>query len=445
MRPRLSILICTLYAVLGTLNAQDYARMGERTLMGTARYVGMGGAMTAIGGDPSAVRDNPAGLGLYHRFEMLLSFGTSFAGNNHLPSGYRTSANSLLFPQASLVFSHPTYQTGNHAVVAHNFMFSYQRLHSFNRVLEGLANNSTSLGYLFNGTGVDLGIPYCKDSKNVYNYLLLNERGYVDQYSFHWAMNFADQWYAGVGVHMQSYLLESEAKYLESFNNPVSDRTDYYNENITSLVLSGKGFNMSLGVLYRPLGWLRMGAGVQFPTFGSLNTSTRGRMNAQMDSLRTTYAPDLNFSDRSFHMPWHLSTSVAFQLTAYGMIAVQYDLTTGKNQQPWHSIRTGVEVIPVMGMYLNAGYVFETNGRSYASPAAVDPALDRQDAYSVFGHHAHYASGAIGYRGTYMIVQLAYQYHFQQPFLFAHEYNEPYDNVRFKNNRIILTIGWHLN
>jgi hypothetical protein len=41
--------------------------------MGTARYVGMGGAMTAIGGDPSAAIDNPAGLGLYRRSEISVT------------------------------------------------------------------------------------------------------------------------------------------------------------------------------------------------------------------------------------------------------------------------------------------------------------------------------------------------------------------------------------
>ena len=42
--------------------------------MGTARYVGMAGAMSAVGGDPSAVMDNVAGLGLYRRSEVMITF-----------------------------------------------------------------------------------------------------------------------------------------------------------------------------------------------------------------------------------------------------------------------------------------------------------------------------------------------------------------------------------
>ena len=64
--------LCSVFCV--PAQAQDYARLSERSIMGTARYVGMGGAMTAIGGDPSSVFDNPAGLGLYQRSEVMLSF-----------------------------------------------------------------------------------------------------------------------------------------------------------------------------------------------------------------------------------------------------------------------------------------------------------------------------------------------------------------------------------
>ena len=59
--------LIVMLAVVGTVSAQWQARLSEREVSGTARYVGMGGAMTAVGGDPSAVRDNPAGLGVYRR------------------------------------------------------------------------------------------------------------------------------------------------------------------------------------------------------------------------------------------------------------------------------------------------------------------------------------------------------------------------------------------
>ena len=59
-------ILAGLVLLLGSVSiAQDLECFSERDIMGTARYVGMAGAMNAVGGDPSAVLDNPAGLGLY--------------------------------------------------------------------------------------------------------------------------------------------------------------------------------------------------------------------------------------------------------------------------------------------------------------------------------------------------------------------------------------------
>ena len=43
----------------------DASRMANTDVMGTARYMSMAGSMGALGGDPSAVLDNPAALGIY--------------------------------------------------------------------------------------------------------------------------------------------------------------------------------------------------------------------------------------------------------------------------------------------------------------------------------------------------------------------------------------------
>ena len=44
-------------------------------LNGTARFVGMGGAMGALGGDISTMGTNPAGIGIYRSNDVMVSFG----------------------------------------------------------------------------------------------------------------------------------------------------------------------------------------------------------------------------------------------------------------------------------------------------------------------------------------------------------------------------------
>ena len=42
----------------------DNAQLAQKDLNGTARYVGMGGAMEALGADISTMGTNPAGIGM---------------------------------------------------------------------------------------------------------------------------------------------------------------------------------------------------------------------------------------------------------------------------------------------------------------------------------------------------------------------------------------------
>ena len=49
-------------------------------VLGTARYSAMAGAMGALGGNVSTMKDNPAGLGIYRSFDI--TFTPSFSINN---------------------------------------------------------------------------------------------------------------------------------------------------------------------------------------------------------------------------------------------------------------------------------------------------------------------------------------------------------------------------
>ena len=53
-------------------NAYDAERVIGSELNGTARFVGMGGAMSALGGDMSVMGTNPAGLGIYRSNDIAL-------------------------------------------------------------------------------------------------------------------------------------------------------------------------------------------------------------------------------------------------------------------------------------------------------------------------------------------------------------------------------------
>ncbi len=439
LRYIVSLVLCALSLCAWS---QDLARLGERSITGTARYIGMGGAMSAIGADPSATLDNSAALGLYRRTEVLVSFDQLIDRTRQVGTANTCSRLQFMLPQASIVISIPTFNPDNVGVQFNNFQISYQRVNAYSRMMYAEGTNGASLGALVNTPSINWDIPFCTLPTNAANAMQLIETGYTNEYALDWAMNIKNRWYVGAGLHVQSYLLSSEAVYRELFEKYATDGKAFANTNTTKLILSGVTCNFSAGLICRPLKWLRLGFGIQTPAIGSIVTSTSGTFAAQTDSLRYSYAPDGRSSDRNFHMPLHTSTSVAFQIGAYGMAALQYDYRHSAYMDDWHSLRVGLEVIPVMGMYINAGYAYESTFRSAARIVPMDDTFNRQDTYFLQNRWSQYASCAIGYRGQHVIVQAAYQYRWQHIGLYAHENAGPY-NMRTDTHRIVLTIGWH--
>lgn len=74
MKSNRILAICILLIGVGFLNAQttiyDANRWMGSDLNGTARFVGMGGAMGALGGDITTMGTNPAGIGIYRSNDL---------------------------------------------------------------------------------------------------------------------------------------------------------------------------------------------------------------------------------------------------------------------------------------------------------------------------------------------------------------------------------------
>lgn len=71
-------LLAAILPVWGGMQAQtsyEAAELLNTDLSGTARYVGMGGAMSALGADVSTMSTNPAGTALYRSWDASFSFG----------------------------------------------------------------------------------------------------------------------------------------------------------------------------------------------------------------------------------------------------------------------------------------------------------------------------------------------------------------------------------
>lgn len=152
MKTKISMiaLLAGMVSAAGAQNQYDVARILNDDLNGTARFVGMGGAMSALGADISTIGTNPAGIGLFRGNDISLSFGfnnnqAKADMNGSTATEKRTKAS---FDQAGIVWSS---KIGNKTDLRYvNFAFNYHKRANFNRQFSagGNASNGNSLTYL---------------------------------------------------------------------------------------------------------------------------------------------------------------------------------------------------------------------------------------------------------------------------------------------------------
>ena len=111
----------------------DVIRFMDNELNGTARFVGMGGAMGALGADLSTMSTNPAGIGLYRSNDVALTFGLN-ANHSDADLGGAVSKEKRTkasFDQIGFVWSNKIGNKTNLRYV--NFGFNYRKRANFNR------------------------------------------------------------------------------------------------------------------------------------------------------------------------------------------------------------------------------------------------------------------------------------------------------------------------
>lgn len=142
-------LACALSCIIGA-SAQsiyDAAKLAEKDLNGTARFVGMGGAMGALGGDITTMGTNPAGIGIYRSNDVMTSFSFSAYGaeSKYDRETFNNDKNRWSFDNIGFVFST---KVGNETPLRYvNFGFNYKRSKS-------LYKNMSMAGFM--GVLIDL-------------------------------------------------------------------------------------------------------------------------------------------------------------------------------------------------------------------------------------------------------------------------------------------------
>lgn len=151
----------------------ENARLLGSDLNGTARYVGMGGALDALGADISAIGTNPAAIGIFRHNTISGTLGV--INQEDAVRFDQSRKTNLSFDQLGFVYST---QTDDNSFL--NFGFNYHKSRNFNQIL-----SAANIMQRHNGQGASLGkLAYGKstlgDERKGGYYLEQDENGLVE-------------------------------------------------------------------------------------------------------------------------------------------------------------------------------------------------------------------------------------------------------------------------
>ncbi len=345
-------------------------------LNGSARFVGMGGAMGALGADLSVISSNPAGIGLYRRSDVGMSFGVVIPNGNGWDTNHKSTYGENLsrasFDQFGAVFS---LRTDDSKVKFVNFAFNYQKKLNFNQgffadnnslgglsqmtqlaqmatdiytgagrdakgELQNVPNNLTGLAmfphagdpamdnyYLSRETDAEGRTNYYNDFHSAYSNYTRHQRGALKSYDMNVSLNVNDRFYAGatLGVDGLDYMEWNE--YAE-YGTDDGLNHSLYND----IDINGTGINGKLGFIVRPLEFssLRLGLAVETPTWYRMGNSTLYNLD-KSEQLES-------YLEYTLRTPWKMRLSAGHTVGSTFAWGVEYEFANyGKTSMGYPS------------------------------------------------------------------------------------------------------------
>lgn len=117
-------------------SAVDALTLSRQDIKGTARYMSMGGAFGALGGDLTTLSQNPAGIGVYRSNEVGFTLDLDAQNATSTAAGISTSMDRTPF-LLNNIGGVVTLKLNSQAVPNLNFGFTYNKEASFNRSYRG--------------------------------------------------------------------------------------------------------------------------------------------------------------------------------------------------------------------------------------------------------------------------------------------------------------------
>lgn len=367
---------------LGAQNIYDAVKFNNNELNGTARFVGMGGAMGALGGDLSTIGTNPAGIGIYRSNETMFTFSYSSmeTKSDFMGTAFKDDKNRFQFDNFGFVFAN---KIGDYTPLRYvNFGFAYKRNKSLNKLMTmagdiPIVNNDYPLSQtnqMVNQANLmyDFGTDIGQLNGNLYQdgnvgwlaalgwdgwlYNPVNgapgyeghlpktnskfsskESGGIDEFDLNVSFNFNERVYLGLTLGLYDINYKKYSLYDESY--PTTDGTSWGYSLESWNKTEGSGFDLKLGAIVRPFEFspLRIGAAIHTPTFYTLTNKTNAYLiYDHMENNKGEFVSDeIDTYDQlggrlasikyKLHTPWKYNLSLGYTVGTQLALGAEYE------------------------------------------------------------------------------------------------------------------------
>ena len=424
---------------------EDALRFSDFRVGGTARSVGVGGALGALGSDFSVLSTNPAGLAWYRRSRFLAS-----------PSLYNARTTSLLTNDVDgraveenranfnlntfgLVFATP--KTSKWRAI--NVGIGVNRLANFNQdftfegqstgsIIDRFQQQANSVGFI--ATESDLAFltgavydfnedgRYDSDVELAPDALLqrsqtVERRGAINELVFSVAGNYRDKLMLGATIGVPFARYEVDKSYREA--DTAGDDVPFYNALSFNeeLLITGTGFNFKMGMIYRATQGIRIGAALHTPTrFGfDEDYSTSMGYNFTDDTGTQDLSAESEEQTRSYTLrtPWRFIGSLGFIIKKRGFLSAEVEhvnfagneYTIDTDQQTQNFLNEDIENFFSRAWNLRFGGEFALEAFRFRAGYRLQNAGFEDD-----DSNLGIISGGLGLRQKGFFVDLAYQH-----------------------------------
>lgn len=443
---RIFFLACFVMPFANAQNITDAVRYSQQEITGTARYRGVGGAFGALGGDLSAINDNPAGSAIFNDSQATITISSlNYDNQTYYNDGITSTDDSDLdFNQLGGVF---VLNTSSPNVPKISLGFNYDRTANFDNayVATGSSNNSIDNYFLDYSDGVPLELlqlqngesitslyqylgefesfgaqqaflgyqsfvidPVSEDPNNTsytsnispgnfnqeYNYI---STGYNSKASFNVAAQFNENLYLGINLNSHFFDFEKNTLLFEDNNNPNSEIT--YVEFENNLRALGSGFSFQIGGIYHLTPNWRVGATYNTPTWYTIEEETTQSLFTDGTNGTQNINPNVTniYEDYDLQTPGKVTGSVAYVFGGLGFISFDYsyqdysNVDFGPQSDPFFTNQntilntelTSVSTYKMGGEYRFRDWSFRAGYRFEESPYTDTSNLGNLNGYSL--------------------------------------------------------------